>query len=368
MQTVLITGSEGFIGKNFVSFLGQRKEFEIIKFKRSDELKKLETCIDKVDWIFHFAGVNRSVSQEQFVTDNVIFTKALCSIIAKSGKTIPVIFTSSIHVDKENEYGISKKRAEAALLNFSKKSKNPVYIYRLPHVFGKWSKPNYNSVIATFCYNVARNIPIQVSLNKTLELLYIDDLLLEFEKLLNSTDSIETFPKVSPIYKAEVAEIADLIEKFNSLRMENTVPSVGKGLKHALYATFISFLPKTKFNYSLKINSDKRGIFSEILKNTDFGQFSFFTILPNNKRGGHFHQTKVEKFLVVKGDACFKFRHVISDERYEIQVSGKDGRVVETIPGWAHEVINVGEDVLICVLWANEVFNPDNPDTIPFPN
>ena len=364
---VLITGSNGFIGKNLKLYLSERKEIEVICFNKKDDESLLPNILKKVDFIFHLAGVNRSKNIDDFQNINSKFTERLCGIIKDINRKIPIVFTSSIRAEDNNPYGKSKQSAEKALINLKNELGLNIYLFRLLNVFGKWSKPNYNSVVATFCYNITREIPIRIDdENKTLELVYIDDVIKRFVELIdisNKKTEKEDFEKIFPTYHITAGELAKQLNVFKKINSNLVMENVGTGLTRALYSTFISYLPKKKFSYTLPVNKDYRGSFVEILKTPNYGQFSFFTAKPGITRGSHYHHTKTEKFLVVKGKARFKFFHMDEEIKYELTVNNDKPEIVETIPGWSHSITNIGEEELIVLLWANEIFDPNKPDT-----
>ena len=370
MLKVLITGSKGFIGKNLKLFLKERKDIEIFCFNREHHISSLFEIVQKADFIFHLAGVNRSKNIEDFYEGNVGFTKALCDVVRKTERKIPIIYTSSIQADQESPYGSSKRKAEDQLLALNKDCEVPIHIFRLTNVFGKWSKPNYNSVVATFCNNIIREIPINIDdENNCIELIYIDDVIKKFIELIFNPESetkYKVYKTISPSYNITVGKLAEKLYAFKEININNTVENVGTGLLRALYSTYISYLPKEKFSYPIISKKDQRGKFIEILKTQNCGQFSYFTALPGVTRGGHYHHTKSEKFLVVKGKACFKFFHMDTKMKYELSVDGDEPQIVETIPGWSHSITNTGDEELIAFLWANEIYDPNNPDTFSY--
>jgi UDP-2-acetamido-2,6-beta-L-arabino-hexul-4-ose reductase len=254
--------------------------------------------------------------------------------------------------------------AEDALLDYARRNGAPAAIYRLPNIFGKWCRPNYNSAVATFCHNVARGFPIKVNdPAAVLNLIYIDDVMDTFIAALD--DGFTTgFAEAGPIYCSTVGGIAELIRGFGESRKLNAIDDVGTGLIRALYSTFVSYLPPEAFAYPITSHRDERGAFSEMLKTKSAGQFSYFTAVPGCTRGGHYHHTKTEKFLIVHGEALFRFRHVLTGQTREVRTSADDPCVVETIPGWTHDVTNVGQGILVSLLWANEVFDRARPDTV----
>lgn len=366
---VLITGAGGFIGKNLVTRLAEHKWIKISTYDRRNSLSYLRAVLENVDFVIHLAGINRASKPEQFSEGNGIFTSKLCDAVSSLGKQLPIIYSSSIQVEHDGIYSASKLQAEEALKRLSKQTGCPVHIYRLPNIFGKWAKPNYNSVVATFCYNIARGIPIKINDPVApINLVYIDDLIDSFIELIGREGAEGVnFQQVRPKYQLKVGELADLIKGFKESRESLLVNSVGVGLMRAMYATYLSYLPKDSFVYQLKKNSDPRGVFVEMLKTERSGQFSYFTIFPGVTRGGHYHHTKTEKFFVVRGNAVFRFCHVVTGETFELSVLEEEPQVVETIPGWAHDVTNVGKSELFCMIWANEIYDPLRPDTNIFP-
>lgn len=362
---VLVTGSQGFLGKNLVARLNELDQYTVIEFKRGDSLDELKSLILTADFIFHLAGENRPKNIEQYTIVNEGLTQSISNFIQESGRKIPLVFASSAQATQDNPYGISKLNAETVVRELSKTFSVPTFIYRLPGVFGKWCKPNYNSVVATFCNNVAHDLPIHINNHDAkLSLVYIDDVIDEFVSLILNRSSGHKYCEISPVYEVTLGRLARCIESFKHSRKSLIIEAVGHGFMRALYATYISHLSPEKFTYDLPIYSDQRGKFVEMLKTAESGQFSYFTALPGVTRGGHYHHTKSEKFLVVKGRASFKFRQIITNEKYEIEVSGDIPRVVETIPGWAHDITNIGEEEMVVILWANEIFNHNKPDTI----
>lgn len=361
---VLVTGAGGFIGRNLSVRLGE-EGIEVLGFTRGQSEDRLRELVQDADAVAHLAGENRPPSPEAFEQVNVGLTRSLCEAVRASRKPIPLLFASSIQALLANPYGESKLRAEGEVQNLSEDNGNPVAIYRLPGVFGKWCRPNYNSVVATFCYNIARDLPIVVNdPEKVLRLVYIDDVVTEFVGWLKSPGTGVALRGVSPEYSISLGDLASRIRGFSEEREALRVGDVGVGLTRALYATFVSYLPTEKFSYPVPAYRDPRGVFVEMLKTRDSGQFSFFTAGPGVTRGGHYHHTKTEKFLVLKGRARFGFRNIVTNETFHLETSGEVPRVVDTIPGWTHDITNVGNDDLIVMLWANEVFDRQRPDTI----
>lgn len=362
---VLVTGSSGFIGKNLSVRLNELSGYDVIAFDRNDSLFDLEARVQNADAIVHLAGVNRSVEVNEFYEGNADLTAKLCDYIAKSGRKIPLVIASSIQADYASPYGETKRAAEISGEQLAERMGNPVAIYRLPNVFGKWCRPNYNSVVATFCHNIANDLSIQINdPDVDLSLVYIDDVVTEFVGIIAKMNSGLQKRQVHPVYTIRLGDLASQIEAFEGCRETLVSERVGVGLVRALYATYVSYLPPAKFAYELPKYGDDRGVFVEMLKTKDSGQISYFTAHSGVTRGGHYHHTKTEKFLVIKGQARFCFRHVLTNEAHKIFVSGDKPQVVETVPGWVHDITNIGKDEMVVMLWANELFDRERPDTI----
>ncbi|ATH06717.1 hypothetical protein BIY24_01810 [Halobacteriovorax marinus] len=361
---ILITGSNGFIGRNLVerlSFMG----YELVFFTRSSSSQELTKLLNGVDFIFHLAGVNRPIVDSEFIPGNHELTKKLIEAIEESGREIPVLFSSSTQAESENTYGQSKKMAEQELLDFSMRSGNPVYIYRLCNVFGKWSKPNYNSVVATFCHNVANGIDCVVHDAKSkVRLVYIDDVVKEFCELLK----LSTFEKVevkyvNPSYEVSVVELLRDIQNFSKIHETNKVPDLTNHFIKKLYSTYLSFVDEKELSYGLVERADERGVLFEALKSEAFGQIFISKTNPGYIRGNHYHNTKVEKFCVIEGDAEVLLRDINSNKIIKYSLSGSSPEVLDIPPGMTHSIQNIGEDVLITMFWANEEFDQEKPDT-----
>ena len=368
---VLITGANGFVGRNLQLFLAERKDMEVVCFTREHAPAQLPALLRGVDFIFHLAGVNRPQDPLEFVAGNSDLTTALVTAVEAemraSGKKVPVVYTSSIQAACDNPYGTSKRVAETALQAFSLRTGAAAHVFRLPNVFGKWGKPNYNSAVATFCHNIARDLPIQINNPVApLTLVYVDDVIGRFFQLLSGAEpsvDAEGFATVAPQFTTTVGELARLIGSFRDSRNTLMTERVGTGLVRALYATYVSYLPVASFTYRVPQHGDPRGVFVEMLKTPDCGQFSFFTAHPGITRGGHYHHSKTEKFLVIKGEARFRFRHMQTGETHELVTSGAWAEIVETVPGWTHDITNIGSEEMVVMLWANEVFDRSKPDT-----
>ncbi|MFA9372824.1 MAG: NAD-dependent epimerase/dehydratase family protein [Poseidonibacter sp.] len=362
---VLITGSNGFIAKNLIVTLSKMPHIEIIKYNKKNTLDELYSMIEESDFIFHLAGVNRPSDIKEFYDGNFNFTKYIVESLEKLDKKVPILFSSSTQVGNASDYSKSKEQAENIIENYSIDNKVNCFIYRLPNVFGKWSKPNYNSVIATWCYNLTRNIEIQVNNKDTqLELVYIGDVVHAFIDHLylnNSYNSI--YCKINKTYVKTLGEIEELMYKIKNSRDTLLIPNIASGFERVLNATYLSFLPKDKFSYKLNGHEDNRGTFYEILKTIDSGQLSISTTKPGITRGNHYHNTKNEKFLVIKGKALIELRDIFADEIVQYNVSADNLEIVEMIPGYTHNITNTGDDEMILLIWANENYDEKAPDT-----
>ena len=363
-MNVLVTGSNGFIGKNLIVRLNELG-IQVTTYTRKNSTQDLEGLIKDADCIVHLAGENRPKDEKDFDIVNAGLTASICDAVRSSGKKISIILASSAQADLDNAYGKSKLDAEVAVKALEIDTGCPVHVYRLPGVFGKWCKPNYNSVVATFCHNISHDLSIQVNNpNFELSLVYIDDVVKEFVKVIRGERGGEKELSVQPEYKIKLGDLADQIKRFKESRDSLITEKVGSGVVRNLYSTYLSYLSPEQFSYSIPSHGDERGMFAEMLKTKDSGQFSFFTAGPGVTRGGHYHHSKTEKFLVVQGEAKFGFRHIATDETHEIITTSKELKIVETVPGWSHDITNIGTEEIIVMLWANEIFDPDNPDTI----
>lgn len=365
IKNVLITGSNGFIGSN-LKFHLLENNYKILEYKSKDSLQKLKNLIAKSDFIFHLGGINKSNKDKDFVKNNIILTKKICQFTLENKREIPIFFSSTTQINKKisSIYSKTKKEAEKVLINNSKKIK--VMIARLPNVYGKWSKPNYNSFVATCCYNISRNLPIKViDGKKKIELIYIDDLISILMKTIKRVSKKKlTIIKIKKISKVTVKQIYDKISNFDDKRIKDKSVSSNKGLDANLYSTYVSFLPKKKFSYFVKGNFSSSGSFTEFIKNKKLGQISILKVKPGSIRGNHYHHSKVEKFLIVTGKAKFEYKDVKDNKKTTILCSSAKLKVVETIPGFTHNIKNIGKKDLIAIIWSNQIYNKKKPDTI----
>ncbi|MFP5114101.1 capsular polysaccharide biosynthesis protein CapF [Bacillaceae bacterium C204] len=364
-MNILVTGAKGFVGKNLIAELRNKGYNDIFEFTRDSHPSLLDEYTKECDFVFHLAGVNRPEDENEFMEGNFGLTSQLLELLKKHGNMAPVLITSSIQAEKDNPYGRSKKAGEDLLFNYYRETDVKVYVYRLPNLFGKWSRPNYNTVVATYCHNIARDMEIQVNNpGAELTLCYIDDVLEEFLRALEGNPTIQDDYCVVPLtHRIKLGELATVIMSFKESRGNLSIPNMEDALTKKLYSTYLSFLPENKFSYDLKMNSDYRGSFTEFIRSPERGQVSINVSKPGITKGNHWHHTKNEKFLVVSGEGLIRFRKINSEEIIEYRVSGEKLQVVDIPTGYTHSIVNVGENDLVTVMWANECFDPDKPDT-----
>ncbi len=363
---ILVTGAKGFIGQNLIERLKENKELIIFPYDLDSTSEELEQYTKECDFVFHLAGVNRPKDEKEFLEGNFGFTSVLLNHLKKYKNKAPVMISSSIQAVRDNPYGISKKAGEELMLEYEKETGAKVYIFRFENVFGKWARPNYNSAVATFSYNIANDLPITVNdPDVDMQLIYIDDVVDSLLSLLDKNNlNLPTYLQVTPVYKVKLGYIAELLYSFKESRQNLTVPKLDDGFEKKLYSNYLSYLPKDKFIYDLKMNIDNRGSFTEFIRTIDRGQFSVNVAKPGITKGNHWHHTKNEKFLVVSGKAVIRFRKVNTDEVIEYHVSGDKLQVLDIPPGYTHNIENVGDTDLVTLMWANEPFDKNNPDTI----
>ncbi|MBU5449792.1 capsular polysaccharide biosynthesis protein CapF [Acetivibrio sp. MSJd-27] len=373
---LLITGAKGFVGKNLIAQLHNIKDGKVKKDGLTSELTLYEYDMDTnpelldlytkdCDFVFHLAGVNRPKDENEFMEGNFGFTSVLLQSLKKNGNKAPVLITSSIQAALDNPYGRSKKAGEDLLLDYGRGNGVKTLVYRLPNVFGKWCRPNYNSAVATFCHNIANGLSIQINdPNTDMKLVYIDDVVEEFLCALSGQENREgDFCSVPVVHAVKLGEIADLLYSFRESRKTLSVPKLDNPFEKALYSTYLSYLPKDQFSYPLKMNIDERGSFTEIIRTPDRGQFSVNISKPGITKGNHWHHTKNEKFVVVSGKGLIRFRKIGGDEVIDYHVSGENIEVVDIPTGYTHSIVNEGETDLVTFMWCNECFDPDRPDT-----
>ncbi|SMB88673.1 UDP-2-acetamido-2,6-beta-L-arabino-hexul-4-ose reductase [Desulfonispora thiosulfatigenes DSM 11270] len=362
---ILVTGAKGFIGKNLIAELKNRKYDDIFECTRDTSQVELEGYCKEADFVFHLAGVNRPKEQSEFMEGNFGFTSVLLDMLKKYNNTCPVMISSSIQAEFDNPYGESKKAGEDLLLKYSEETGTKVLIYRYPNVFGKWCKPNYNSAVATFCHNIAHDLPIKVNdPSVVMNLVYIDNVVEELINALEGRENrIDQFCEVQVVHTITLGEIVDLIYSFKKSREERSIPKMSDEFTKKLYSTYLSYLPEDKFSYDLKMNIDNRGSFTEFIKTPDRGQVSVNISKPGITKGNHWHHTKNEKFLVVSGKGVIRFRKIDSEDIIEYFVSDEKMEVVDIPTGYTHNIENLGDSDMVTIMWANESFDPKKPDT-----
>ena len=363
---VLVTGSNGFVGKNLISTLSYLDDIEVLAYSRADSLETLESYTKNCDFVIHLAGVNRSENTDDFFDVNTDLTNTIVKLLEKHNNIVPILVSSSIQASLDNVYGQSKKAGEDIIIDYSKRNDVEVLIYRFSNIFGKWSKPNYNSVVATWCYNVANNKEIIINNEEhVLTLVYIDDIVEDIiNKIVNKDyDKSKVFYEIDKVYDVSLIDLANIIKSFKDMRTSLFIPNMNNELVNKLYSTYLSYLDPKDFSYPLLTHSDSRGSFSEIIKSNYFGQVSLNVSSAYEVKGEHWHHSKNEKFLVVKGKASIKFRNIFSDEVIEYIVSDKKLEVVDIPTGYTHNIANLLDTDLITIMWVNEPYNPNKPDT-----
>ncbi|WP_018758686.1 NAD-dependent epimerase/dehydratase family protein [Paenibacillus terrigena] len=364
-RAILITGAYGFIGKNLAVALEQREDCEIMRIGSKNSYETLEEYVLKADFIYHLAGVNRPDYVDEFLVGNRDLTDMIIQILIENNKRTPLLLTSSLQAEMDNPYGNSKRAAEEIVLNYRSLQLAPVYIYRLPNVFGKWCKPNYNSVIATWANNIAHDLAIDIhEPSKEINLVYIDDVVQSFSDHLTDKEYTQgTHYNITKSFNVSLSRIAEQLHQFKKSRTSLQSVEVSDDFTRCLYSTYLSYLSPDNFSYHLNKNSDNRGWLSEFMKSDKFGQIFISRTKPGITRGNHWHHTKVEKFLVVEGQAVIKFRGIEDHTVLEYVVSGNDPEVVDIPPGYTHSITNIGDTELVTLFWANEVFDKSRPDT-----
>lgn len=364
-MNILVTGAKGFIGQNLIAELKNRGYHDVFEFDKDTDPVHLEDFCKKADFVFHLAGINRPQDQSEFMEGNFGFTSELLNNLKKHKNTCPIMLSSSIQAELNNPYGESKKAGEELLFKYSEETGSNVLIYRFPNVFGKWSRPNYNSAVATFCHNITRGLPIQVNdPSVMMNLVYIDDVLDELILAMNSKEhKAGNYCEVEIQHRIKLGDIVDLLYSFKKSRDNRFIPNLSDSFTKKLYSTYLSFLPEDQFSYELKMNVDSRGSFTEFLKTHGFGQVSVNVSKPGITKGNHWHHTKNEKFLVVSGQGVVRFRNINSEQVIEYHVSGEKLEVIDIPVGYTHNIENLGSNDLVTIMWANELLDVNHPDT-----
>lgn len=386
MKKILVTGSNGFVGKNIVVVLNETKKYEVITIDRQNSEEELRQATLKADFIVHLAGVNRPKEASEFYEGNGGLTEKIVSFLKNENKNTPILITSSTHAEIDNDYGKSKKQSEDALIKYSDECNAKVYIFRLPNLFGKWCKPNYNSAVTTFCYNIAHDLDVWVNdPSIELSLVYIDDVVESIVECIESWNIINLnevneevaltttgsncvqidkyYYEVTTVYKRTLGNIVDSLKMFRNMRNSLLIPDLSDGFNKALYSTYLTYLEEDDFSYFLDKKEDNRGWLAELVKSEQFGQMFVSKTHPGITRGNHWHHTKTEKFIVIQGQANIRFRKIDEDKVIEYIVDGEKPQVLDIPPGYTHSIENIGQDEVITLFWSNEMFNPEKPDT-----
>lgn len=362
---ILVTGANGFVGKNLVTWLERLGQYEVTGIDTENTAEELEEALATADFVFHLAGVNRPQTEAEFTTGNVDPTARVCDRLLALGRPVPLLLSSSTQAELDNAYGRSKRQAEEVVRAYAEQSGAPVFIYRLTNVFGKWCRPNYNSVVATFCHNIARDLPITISNPEhVMDLVHVDDVVHSFVAELAGVEPAGvTFRQVTPTYRITLGALAEQIRAFRAMRQSLLLPDFADPFVYKLYGTYLSYLDSDDFAYDLHKRCDPRGCLAEFVKAPSSGQIFVSRTGPGITRGNHYHDVKTEKFLVLEGEAIIRFRHIHSGEVLEYPVRGEDFRVLDIPPGYTHSIENVGKGQLITLFWASEIFDPERADT-----
>jgi len=374
MKTILVTGSAGFMGRNLCVALRRHADYEVLEFDIHQTPEALTELAARADLVFHLAGVNRPKEEQEFMAGNADLTETLCASLQALGRKPPVVLSSSVQAELDNPYGRSKKAAEDAVLDYHERTGAAVYVYRFPNVFGKWSRPNYNTVVATFCHNISRGLPVQISNRaNVIRLVYIDEIIRAFLDVAArpAHDPDTTRYELQPVYSITLGELHDLIVLFKEGREKSLIPDLSNPLVKCLYATFVSFYDVHNLGYPVDLKTDGRGWLFELIKSRQAGQIFVSRTRPGITRGNHYHDTKIEKFCVIQGEGVIRLRPLTSDLRsltsdlIEYQVHDRDIRVVDIPPGYTHSIENTGDTEMITLFWASEIFDLQRPDTYP---
>jgi len=361
---ILITGSEGFVGRNLRACLKQNQEFQIYNIDIHNTEIDLVDSLNQADLIYHLAGVNRPKKDNEFWEGNVEFTQQICEYLIQNHLNPKIVFSSSIQAELDNPYGKSKKAAEQVIKKYVEKTGADCVVYRLKNLFGKWCRPNYNAVTATFCYNITHHLPVQISdPDHTIDLTYIDDVTSAFENEITKIKSGFSFAPELPFHSISLGSLAEKIKSYHNIKSSLMIPDLSIDFERMMYATYLSYLDDNQFGYRLQIRSDDRGNLAEFLKSSFGGQIFISRTKPGIKRGNHYHHTKTEKFLVLEGQARIQFRHIEKENIITYDVNGDDYQVLDVPPGYTHSIENRGTTDLITLFWASEIFNQDKPDT-----
>lgn len=364
MKKVFVTGSKGFVGRNLCAVLRQRDDIELFEYDVNNNPEDLNKALEKADCIIHLAGVNRPKNTDEFKTGNTGSIDKICVRLKAIGRSPKIVLSSSIQAELDNPYGLSKRGAEEVLEGFAENTGAECVVYRFKNLFGKWCRPNYNSVTATFCHNIANDLPIQISdPAHEIELTHIDNVVKAFINEMETGTPVFRFAEPLPSTRITLGELAAKIRSFRDMRTSLVLPDFSSDFERALYGTYLTYLNEKEFEYGLDKKADQRGSLAEFIKSPGMGQIFVSRTEPGITRGDHYHHTKTEKFLVLEGEAVIRFRNIEKDEILEYPVSGEKYQVVDIPPGYTHSIENVGDGVLVTLFWASEMFDPDGPDT-----
>jgi UDP-2-acetamido-2,6-beta-L-arabino-hexul-4-ose reductase len=368
VRRVLITGGRGFLGRNLAAHLREREDCDIMTVGREETTEELDRLLLQADVIFHLAGVNRPIDPAEFAKGNWELTEHICQSLEKNGRAPKIIFSSSIQAELDNPYGTSKLKAESALRRFASTTGASVRIFRLKNLFGKWCRPNYNSVTATFCHNIANELPLTISDPvHEVELSYVDDVMAAFLVESDRQEGGEEFGAEIPSYRIQLGDLAGRIQAFHEMRSTLTLPDFSQWFDRALYATYLSYVPTEARQNNLEIKADARGSLAEFIKQRNLGQIFVSRTKPGITRGNHYHHTKTEKFFVVEGEGLIRMRSVEGGPVEEYSVSGDEYQVVDIPPGFTHSITNVGTGEMVTLFWSSEIFDPNCTDTCYLP-
>jgi UDP-2-acetamido-2,6-beta-L-arabino-hexul-4-ose reductase len=364
MTKVLVTGARGFLGRNLTAHLAERKDCDLRLFDQNNSMQELQSWTAEADLIFHLAGVNRPAEQKEFETGNAHLTEDICRFVRNGGGSPKVVFSSSIQAGLDNPYGVSKARAEDALRALALETGTRVRIYRLKNLFGKWCRPNYNSVTATFCHNIANDLPISISNSAAaVQLSYVDDVVEAFLSEIGGDSADIVAGEDIRDRTITLGELAGSIQSYHEMRDTLALPDFDGWFNRALYATYLSYVPRECRQYQLSIRADSRGSLAEFIKQRSFGQVFVSRTNPGITRGNHYHHTKTEKFFVVEGEGLIRIRSIEGGPVEEYRVAGNAYRVVDIPPGMTHSITNVGRGEMVTLFWSSEIFDPNRPDT-----
>ncbi len=365
MKKVLVTGSDGFLGRNLCVSLERCEDVKVLRFDRRNSDEDLEKHIAQADFCFHLAGVNRPRDEKEFTEGNAGLTRRLCELAENHESCAPILLSSSSQADQDNAYGSSKKAAETALIAYSQRTGVPVMIYRFPNLFGKWSRPNYNSVVSTFCYNIAHDMDVQVNdPSHVVQFAHVDDAVTECLTQMNRSGFDESiYYELTESYVVALGDLCEKIRAFHAIRKGSPVPDLSDPFTKKLYSTFLSYYEMDDLAYPVDLKTDNRGWLFELVKSNEFGQIFVSTTHPGITRGNHYHDTKVEKFCVIQGRGIVRFRHILENEFISYEVSGREIKIIDIPPGYTHSIENIGDTEMVTLFWANDIFDPGRPDT-----